>query len=170
MTEAAPAPVQRRAPRWLWIGFIVSLAINLLIVGFAIGAAWHFRGGKMMRDFGAPRHFGAFLHRLPHDRQREFQAMFRQERPRLQPYRDEVRAARKAAEEAFGSEPFDAEKFGEANRRLNEARAKLRGVQGELFPRVAAKMTAEERRMFLESRRRHLQRWRKWRRRNDEDR
>lgn len=168
MTEAAPAPARRRAPRWLWIGFFVSLALNLLIVGIAIGAAWHFKTGKMMQERGAPRHFGAFLHRLPRERRREFRAMFREEQPGLRRFRDDVRTARQAAERALAAEPFDRAGFADANRRLHDARARLRGAQGELFPRIAEKMTAEERRMFLEWRKSHWKRWRKWRREREE--
>ena len=171
MSEAAPtpAPAKRRVPRWLWIGFFVSVGLNLLVIGLAVGAAWHFHVSREFRQHGAPRHFGAFLRHLPKERRKEFRALARRERPEFIKLREALRAARREAEELFGSEPFDREKFAAAHSRLHEARARLRGARSTMFPEIAAEMTAEERQLFLEWNRRHHKRWRRWRKRYDEE-
>ena len=166
-TSTSPA-AKRRAPRWLWIGFFVSIAINLLIAGIAIGAVWHHKAGKAYRDGGAPRHFGAFLWRLPKERREMFKKAFRERRPEFRGFRSDIRNAREQAEALLIKEPFDKAAFAEANRKLHESRARLRGAQFSMFPEIAEMMTAEERSLFLEWRRKHRKRWRRWDRRNSE--
>ena len=167
-TNTSPAP-GRRAPRWLWIGFFVSLAINLLVVGMAAGAFWHHKSGKAYRDRGAPRHFGAFLRRLPKERRDTFRKMFRERRPEFRGIREDIYAARRGAEAILSKEPFDKAAFSAANRKLHEARARLRGAQMGMFPEIAEVMTAEERTMFLEWRRKHRKRGRRGHRRREKD-
>lgn len=162
-------PAGRRAPRWLWIAFFVSIAINLLVAGMAIGAVWHHKSGKIYRDSGAPRHFRAFLRKLPKDRRKIIREAFRERRPEFRSIRENVAAARRDAEAILTKEPYDKAAFSAANRKLHEARSRLRGAQIELFPEIAELMTAEERAMFLEWRRKHRKRWRRWRRRNDDN-
>jgi len=164
MSQTTPATTpkqRRRAPRWLLIGFFISLALNLIVVGIAIGSAWHFRAGKALRDAGAPRHFGAFLRWLPSERRDTFRDMLGQLRPSLRPLRDKVRAARRQAEAAMAAEPFDREAFATANRKLHEARAELHAGRAATFVQLVEAMTAQERQLFLEWRRKHRQRWRR---------
>ena len=162
-TDTPQAP-RRRAPRWLWIGFFVSVAINLLVAGMAAGALWHHKSGKVYRDSGAPRHFGAFLRRLPKERRKMFRRKFRDQRPKFRGFRDDIFAARREAEAILTKEPFDKVAFSEANRKLHEARSRLRGAQIAMFPEIAGMMSAEERTMFLEWRRKHRKRSRRWKR------
>jgi len=161
-----PQTIKRRTPRWLWIGFFVSLAINLVVLGAAIGAVWHYHGSKVYRQAGAPRHFGGFLRRLPRERRQVFRAIFREPRPELESLRRALRVARTAAEDVMAQQSFSRARFAEANRRLHEARYRLRLERGRIFPRVAETMTAEERRMFLEWRRHQRRRWRRWHRKD----
>ncbi|MGI9524295.1 MAG: periplasmic heavy metal sensor [Hyphomicrobiaceae bacterium] len=163
MTDAptqSGAPI-RRAPRWLWIGFFLSLAVNLLVIGAAAGAIWHFKRSEKLRQVGAPRHFGAFLWRLPSDRRQAFRKMIRKRRPELRPFREDVRAARREAAGVLRQEPFDREAFLAANKKFAEARARLRSAEAEFFPRIVEMMTAEERREFLDWREHHRRRWRR---------
>ena len=83
-------------------------------------------------------------------------------------FRRDIRNAREQAEALLIKEPFDKAAFAEANRKLHEARARLRGAQFSMFPEIAEMMTAEERSLFLEWRRKHRKRWRRWDRRNSE--
>ncbi len=152
----------RRAPRWLWISFFLSLALNLVVLGAAVGAIWHFRSSKVYREAGAPRHFAFFLRRLDPDRRAVFLELFKRQRPELQRLRGDLRAARASAADAMAGEPFDGERFAAANRRLNEARTRLHQARSQILPMIAEKMTFEERQKFVEWRRRHWRRWRKW--------
>ncbi len=154
---------RRRAPRWLWISFFVSLALNLIVLGAAAGALWHFTRSKVYREAGAPRHFEWFLRRLPEERKAVFLKVFRDNRAELAPLRNDVRSARLEAVQIMERDIFDRERFAEANRRLHAARAKVREARGEVFQRVIEQMTVEERRMFVDWRRRHWRRWNRWR-------
>ncbi len=162
-TPAAQSTPQRRAPRWLWIIFFVSLTFNLAVVGIVIGSVWHFHAGKTLREGGAPRHFRAFIRWLPSERRDEFRDTLRKLRPDLRPLRDKVRSARRQAEAAMVAEPFDRAAFASANRKLHEARAELHARRADTFAGLVEMMTAEERRLFLEWRQKHSRRWQRWR-------
>ncbi len=164
---ASTAPPKRRASRWLWIGFVSSLALNLIVVGIVIGAIWKWHQGQVYRQAGAPRHFGAFLRKLPAERREVLQRIFAQRRPEFDQLRRNLRAARRAAREAMAQVPFSPEQFAIANRKLHEARAQLRLRRSDIFPSIAAAMTADERRLFLTWREHHRQRWRRWHGRGD---
>ena len=45
MTEAGNAKtgLVRRTPGWMLVALFVSLALNLLVVGWLVGAVWRFR-------------------------------------------------------------------------------------------------------------------------------
>lgn len=164
MSTASPLspPPQRRAPRWLWIGFFVCLTLNLLVLGWAIGAAWHFHRTREFRSAGAPYRFGAFVRHLSATRRAEFHTLMREASPSLSPLQEAVRTARRAAEEAMAQEPFEREAFAAANRKLHMARAALSARRSEIFTRILAAMTPEERRLFLQLRSKSGERWRRW--------
>ena len=159
----SPAPHKvRRAPRWVWITMIASLALNLLIIGGAIGAAWHFRYTHALRGSG-PAHFGKYIMTLPAERRDQIDQILQAERRLLGPLRREAHRARRAVRRAFVSETFDAARFRELNQRAIESRTKVLRARQELFPKIAEKLTLEERRKFVEWRAKH--RSRRWRRR-----
>lgn len=93
---AASPPVlpRRRAARWLWGLLILSLALNLLVIGVVGGSIWAVRRGG---HWDAPL-FMERAHRLmrglPHERRTAVRAVFAQYRPQLEPLRREVRQAR----------------------------------------------------------------------------
>ena len=43
MTDPGTLEPKRRAPRWMLAALLVSLALNLVIVGSVAGAVWRFR-------------------------------------------------------------------------------------------------------------------------------
>ena len=156
MTTPARPQVARRAPRWVWIVMVVSLAINLLVLGGALGAAWHFRYIRALGNGAAPHHFGAFVATLPRAKRQQIDAILSAQRVELQPLRQAVRQARREVGNAFAAEPFDKERFRTLNLAYIEARSRVLEARAKAYPDIISILDASERKAFL--------RWRHWRR------
>ena len=172
MTDNAPssAPVVRRAPRWMWIVLTLSLALNLLVLGAAAGAIWHFRHGHAFPHRG-PDGLVRYLRSLPADRRDEIVALIAAEREKSRRLRRLSREKRRELVRAFEADPFDAGRLDAAAREASEARIALIRRRQEFFSTIAARLTAAERRAYLEwrrDRRRHGWRHRRWGHDDDE--
>jgi uncharacterized membrane protein len=166
MTDNAPssAPVVRRAPRWMWIVLILSLALNLLVLGAAAGAIWHFRQGHAF-PYRGPDGLARYLRTLPTDRRDEIVALVEAEREKSRRLRRLSREKRRELARAFEADPLDADRLDLAAREASEARIALIRQRQEFFSTIAAKLTAAERRAYLEwrrERRRHGRHHRRW--------
>ena len=152
---AAPAPVpapRRRAPRWLWVVLIASLAANLFVVGVVARSIMPNRYAAANHGFGGL--FGnllAYTRELPADRRAAVRQSAAKDRPlqALRPLREELRAERREAARLFRAEPFDKEAFLAAESRVQAAEAKLRQSVVRFAVDLAGRMTAEERADFL---------------------
>jgi uncharacterized membrane protein len=153
MTNGGPPTMQRRAPRWMWITMILSLAVNLLIVGAVLGALWNFRYVRAFAEGGAPAQFGAFVAGLPSEKRSKVDALMREQRAILKPLRHEMREARKATIAAVTAEPFDKEQLRRLNAAYQQSRYRLRAKRAEIFPEILGLLSAEERKELLEWRR-----------------
>lgn len=90
----APQQTTRRAPRWMTALLVISLALNLLVVGIVLGSAWAVRRGGY---WDAPMFFERthrFMRGLPPERRAQIRALFAEHKPRLEPHWREVRKAR----------------------------------------------------------------------------
>ena len=152
------APVRRRAPRWMWVVLVMSVAINLVIAGMAVATLLHYRWGP------GPGHsrFARFVETLPVDRRENVRKMLQEHRNRIRPLRRTLRRARRQARDVFSAEPFDRDALVAAYADVANARIALTRARQEWFPKLAEQLTVEERRAFLRSRR-HWSRHRKHR-------
>ncbi len=168
-TPATEGSATRRAPRWMWALLIVSLGLNLLIIGGAVGAAWHHhRHGAEGRSLNGPyRILWHYSEHLPVERRDALQAILKTEGELIRTLRREAREARRRAISRFAAEPFDAAAFSEANREAIRTRVALIEASQALFPRVADQLTGAERRDLIEKMQRG-RRWGRWRRASDE--
>lgn len=161
--RAGSAP-ERRAPRWMWIALVASLAVNLLVVGVVVSAAWHLRSG----GFGPHWRISSFLETLPEERSRALQDVLARSRQTLQPLRQEVRETRRELARIFESDPLDKNALSEGLARLVDVEVKLRQAHAALTTELAESMTAEERRAFVKwQEERRQQRFRSAERRNE---
>ena len=137
--------------RWLVIGLVVSLVLNLALAGFLVGRAsgpspWH--RGAFDPVAGLPRLLGF----LPKERRRAL--MEQHPRPQLrEPLRD-MRRAQRAMDEALTGEPFDATALAAALGRYRQHFAAAQERSHAAFAAIAGELTPEERRRFVESLRR----------------
>lgn len=158
--QSGPTPATvRRAPRWMWVVLVLSVALNLLVLGAAGRAMWHFRGAH---HFGADRAGGLtqYLGSLPDARRDEIAGLIEADRGALRALRRNAREKRRALAEAFTADPLDPDRLAAAARAASEARIAMIRQREAFFPRLAEKLTAEERRAYLEWRREN--RWRRW--------
>jgi uncharacterized membrane protein len=134
-----------RAPRWLWIALVASLALNLLVIGMAAAAMFHFKRGH--HDFAG--RYREFAQELPIDRQAAFSALIDEQRTILEPLRQRARLARRQAKDAFATEPFDPVKLAEAYALAAAARQEMATLRAAWLGKVGILLNAEERQKFL---------------------
>lgn len=163
MTETPPAApstvasLRGPAPRWMWIVLVISVALNLLVLGAATAAFVHFHWGHDGSGGpggpGGPRgELERFIAELPAERQKKLRAIFDERRSRVRPLRRELRRARRRARDAFIAEPFDRDALVRAYEDAAKARVALTHARQRWFERLAEAMNLEERRAFLKLR------------------
>jgi uncharacterized membrane protein len=136
----------RRAPRWMLLLLIGSLAVNFLIIGLTAGAMWRFRGPPPLA--GVTPNLLGYASTLPADRRKALWDQTEEERQTLRPFRREVRAAREETIKALVAEPFDKQRFVAAQERQSEAEHRARAAVQNLFAKIASGLTSEERNAF----------------------
>ena len=145
--------VARKAPRWMWALLIVSLAINLLVVGVVAGAGF-------ARPFGGPGSaalgFGLVRYGMAQggEARDETRQVLARERPRIDPIRRELRAARLDVAATLEADPFDRSAFKAAQVRVIELERRLGTEALDALSDIAGRLTAEQRREFVRQHRR----------------
>lgn len=145
LSAAAP----RRWPRWKGIVFVVSLALNLLVLGLVATAAIRHRFAPPPPGPAAQANVLGFARTLNPPRRIELWQATKAEREELRPFRLELRQARDAVRQALLTEPFDAARFKEAHARQLQAEDAARKAAHALFETIALKLTPDERRAFV---------------------
>ena len=144
-------PGSARTPSWLKWALIASLAVNLLIVGGAVGhrmfghhgARGGERGGEDFGILGYARTLGS-------DRRAIIRKAVQTGKPDLKALRDEIRKARIEAGGVLVNEPFDKEKVRSALGRIGEAESRLKAAGLSAFLNAAEQLTPAERSGLLE--------------------
>lgn len=142
-----------RNRKWLVIGLIASVAVNLALGGFLAGHAS--RGGPSAVTLDPSLGLFRVVRELPEDRRESFRPVVREH---FQSIRRDLRRMRKAQgsiNRALEQAPFEPEALDAA---LDGFRAALLEVQQEnhaLLVRVAESMTPEERQALREVMTRH---------------
>jgi uncharacterized membrane protein len=145
---APPASATSR-PWTKWL-LVASLALNLLIIGGAIGhhfmGHWGWHGGGRADQLGIL----GYARTLEPERRRAFRKLVQAERPNMKVLNDEIRKARVEASEALAAEPFDKDKARAALARIGEAEARLKSAGLGVVMSVAEQMTPAERAGFVD--------------------
>jgi uncharacterized membrane protein len=104
----SPSPRSRR--RWLVPLLVVSVAVNLMIVGAAVsGQLWSDHGGSKSTHRSADLMPRSFFRALDDERREELVEAFRARRTEWREERRALRAAATALADALEREPFDAQ-------------------------------------------------------------
>jgi uncharacterized membrane protein len=129
----------------------VSIALNLMFVGIAVGRRLHRhppmppqeRGAMAPRPQGAPREFGNRPER--EGRRGAFRKLFREQGEALGNHRRTMGEARRAAREALEKEPFDRAALEKALEALRKETTASQEVMHKALADAAAKGSPEER-------------------------
>jgi uncharacterized membrane protein len=136
------------APRWMQVALLLSLAVNLVIVGLVAGAVWRFRPPPHhAANIVIPNLLG-YASTLPAQRRKALWDATAEERNQVRPYRREVRAAREETIKALTAEPFDRERFKAAQARQADTENRARKAVQDLYVKIADGLTPEERHAF----------------------
>ncbi len=108
-TLSQGAPTQRRwngTPRWVKWLLGISLVLNFVVIGLAIGAAIKFH--KHGHSHGGIATIGQIIRALPDDSKGKAREMLYAARPGLKALRSERKAAKRAVADAIETTPYDA--------------------------------------------------------------
>lgn len=142
------ARVVRRAPRWLLTVLVVSLLLNGLILG-AVASRWHaMRAGPPVLGSSSNAQLFGFAVTLPRERRRAIWDSVEADRNAMRPLREAMHAARDEARKTLIAEPFDAEKYAAAQKRLFDAEQEMRLRALEVIQAIAKQLTPAERAAF----------------------
>ena len=149
VSPATTEPVTARAPRWIWIALIASLALNCLVLGIVFRSMWqighvHALGGDRMSAG-----LDGFVGSLQPERRKELRQIGSAERTLLRPLRLELRRLRDEVTQILQAEPLDKERLDAAQSRILETEVEMRRIIQRSLAEVAARMTVDERRAYL---------------------
>lgn len=148
MSEQVTAPPPtKRSSRWLKLALILSLAVNVLVFGAIAGAWW--RGGAGPWGGRGAGNIVGYMASLPPDRRAELMQRSKGLREQSRALRQAARQAARDRADALLAEPFDKQRFMDAQTRQIEAEQRLRLAVRDVIAEAASNMTAAERRAFL---------------------
>jgi len=146
--SSTPAPAKDSARRWIGPALLISLVINLFLVGL-IGAAIIHRPRMHNGDFGPPPPFFGMMHKgvagLPPDDRAAVRDMMLHEFPIIRPYFARIDQARRDLAITIGTKPFDAAKVAAAFAKVDAAQSEM--IQATRAAMIAGfgKMSPEQR-------------------------
>ncbi len=141
--------VVRRVPRWMWVLLILSLSVNLLIVGVTLGSIWAIRERGFWNAPVAIERSYRFMSTLPQERRREIRTIFRNYKAQLAPYWREVREARVNIGRLIEGSSYSNEQLNAAMDALFQKELAAREAAKPMVTEMIAKLSPSERTYFL---------------------
>lgn len=148
MLRRGEAQVVRRAPMWLLAVLVVSLLLNGLVLGAVVSRWQAMQAGPPVLGSSSNAQIFGFAVTLPKERRREIWKSVEADRNAMRPLRETVHAARDEARKTLLTEPFDAEHYAIAQKRLFEAEQQMRLRAIDVVQAIAKQLTPEERAAF----------------------
>jgi uncharacterized membrane protein len=143
VTQADGGAEARGGRRWITIALVISLAVNLLVLGLAAGAGWkNWHGG---RRHAFSQGMERLLDKMPPERREPLQALFDRYKTEVRPMWRQVRDARRDVIESMRAEPYDENKVRESVAALHTRQAKARDEFTDVILQVMSKLSDEER-------------------------
>jgi len=135
--------------KWLLGGAIVSLCLNLFLIGGMIA-------GRMHGSMGGPagRGGGMVMATVPPELKPIIREKLKAHGPDFKAERDEMREIRARVADALTAEPFDRAKFDAALAELERSAGTILHLAQQGLSEIAAELTPEQRRQWAEGWRR----------------
>ena len=136
--------------RWLVGGAVVSLCVNLFLIGLMAGH-WIY-GPPRFGPGGGPGRPGmeAMINGLPEDVRPVFKQEFGAAKPQFDAARDQIKAARAKVEQAAEADPFDPAAFDQAFGELQTAMDGIQKVAHETISKILPQLPARQRHDLVE--------------------
>lgn len=159
--DTSKSAVRRRSPRWVRILLVVSLAINLLVVGAIVGSFAH-SGGGWSGPWGRWQSY-RIIHNLPADRRARVHEIWRSYRQKLRPKRAALKQAWGDVMKRLGEEPLDQKGVEAALERATKAELAVRRSLAPMIVGIAGELDSAQRRRFIKGfANRHRHRFGRW--------
>lgn len=130
-------------PRWAKWALGVSLAINFIIIGVAIGAAARFH--KYGHQHGGGASIGQIMRALPSDRRDSARDLMKANRAELKAVRADRRSAHQALAATIAADPFDPAAARAAFAAMRDKDNLAKSAAHEIMVDVLGLLTDEER-------------------------
>ncbi len=129
--------------KWPVVVLIVSLAVNLLLIGFLLGQSRN-DGPRLDPTQMFPR----WARTLPEERRESLRPVLREHFRNIRPQLRDMRRHQRSLYEAIAAEPFDPETVREALEQMHQANSTLQTSTYDSFVDFLSRLTQEERRQF----------------------
>jgi hypothetical protein len=151
MTALAADLDRGRAPRWMVAALMGSLALNLVVIGATLSFLWrqHFDPADVRLSGFVPRHELGYAVTLPPERVKELERLTEQEWRNVRPLRRALLEARDEVVKALTAEPFDRQRYLDAQAKLHAADQKSREAALQLRSAIGLHLTPAERQGYL---------------------
>ena len=131
--------------KWIYAILLVSLAVNLLLVGFVVGQS------SKPALFGDPtRAFPRWVRTLPEERQVELRPTIRAHLGNMRPAMRQMRSQHQRLQDALRADPFDAELLAAALAELRANHARVQESSHRAFVGFVNQLTPAERQALVE--------------------
>lgn len=158
-TNTISQPANRKAPRWMKILLVLSLAMNLLVIGAFVGKLFmphHGFAGKgphgALASPGAMRDAGRHLMwKLPRERRQEMLQLVRRHRANMQTELNDLANARLDFARLVASQPDNREGFDKTWKAVKKAEAALLAKANALTRDFLENLTPQERKLYAKT-------------------
>jgi len=159
-SEASQERTQYRSPRWMRIALIVSVALNMLVIGFAAGAAWKFRHHGWRHTAAIDR----FIDAQPEAMRSDIRSQWQKARQTRRELRQRMRVQRLRVRDSLTRDPFDRPAYEHARSQALKTLSQMRASRLDALANIAERLPAAQRRAFVDMLERRWHQRRHWRR------
>lgn len=147
--STASARPKLRAPRWMWLLLVLSLAGNLLVVGIIVGASVAVTRGGYWNAPNVLQRAQRFMNGLTREHRAEIRKIFAEFRPTVTPAWSDEREARKRIGLLIQRGGYTQEEMGTAIDDLYAAEQHARLATKPMIMAMLGKLEPQERLHFL---------------------
>jgi uncharacterized membrane protein len=154
----------RRTPGWVKLSLVLSLLVNVAVIGLAGGTAirhWQEgpNSGRFQNEPGLDRSQSRILRMVPEARREEAREILLSRQEEYQVARETMRTAQQSLIEALRQEPPDPDRLATILAERRAASGQAYGIGYEQMVEIALRLNAEERAEMAERLEERMWRW-----------
>ena len=157
MSDTTTPTIKRKSPRWMKVLLVISISLNLLIVG-AIGSRMYFgpphftvagKHGQLARPDAMRRAGLHMMWKLPREKRREIHQLVRNHRAEIQPQLQALAQARTQFANTLKTD-YTPQQLDAALAKMYAAQNTVEQKSNELIVRFIDRLTPQERKQYAE--------------------